>query len=126
MDVTSLVRPRPVVLPAAVLMAMAAWMLVLPISPAAAATQTFVYTGATQDWPVPSGVTFATFDVFGAQGGSNGGFGGEATATIAVVPGEVLQINVGGTAASSGTGGFGGGGTGGISHLQAVIGGGGG
>jgi hypothetical protein len=60
-------------------------------------TMAFAYTGAAQTWTVPSGVTSATFDVFGAQGCCNsGGLGGEATATIAVTPAQILQINVGG------------------------------
>jgi hypothetical protein len=79
---------------------------------------TFEYTGAAQSWTVPDGVTQATFDVYGAQGGSEptgkpGGLGGEATATIAVTPGDTLQVNVGGKGGDgttqSGGGGFNGG-----------------
>jgi hypothetical protein len=71
---------------------------------------------------VPDGVTEATFDAFGAQGGSAnsqpGGLGGEATATIAVTPGETLQVNVGGQGGSPvgsypGDGGYNGGAPGG-------------
>jgi hypothetical protein len=69
-------------------------------SPASAATELFAFTGATQQWIVPAGVTSATFDVFGASGGPNsaasiGGKGGEAKTTIAVTPGETIFINVG-------------------------------
>jgi hypothetical protein len=64
----------------------------------------FDYTGASRTWTVPAGVTSVTFDVFGAQGG---GLGGEARATIAVSPGQILQLNVGGQD------GFNGGGSGG-------------
>jgi hypothetical protein len=50
-------------------------------------------------------VSQATFDVFGAQGGSvrsgkAGGFGGGASATISVAPGDTLQVNVGGAGGS--------------------------
>ena len=59
---------------------------VVGASPAAAATDSFEYTGATQQWIVPAGVTSATFDVFGASGGPTAaaasGKGGEARATI--------------------------------------------
>jgi Glycine rich protein len=85
-------------------------------------TCVFAFTGADQSWVVPAGVTSATFDVFGAQGGSGniyfGGAGGEATATVSVIPGDVLEILVGGQGgpifgAPPGTGGFNGGGDGG-------------
>jgi hypothetical protein len=76
------------------------------------ATATFDYTGAIQTWTVPIGVTSATFDIFGAQGAdggnSNFGLGGRAQVTLAVTPGEVLAIYVGG-AASGTNGGFNGG-----------------
>ena len=58
--------------------------------------------GIPQFWTVPPEVYSATFTVFGAQGGAAvpggtpGGLGGEATATVAVSPGEVLLIDVGG------------------------------
>jgi len=85
-------------------------------APASAATQTFdtpVFGG--YDWVVPAGVTTATFDLNAGSGagtgGSIGGRGGETTATIAVTPGETLNINVGGGAPSPGSGsGLGGGG----------------
>jgi hypothetical protein len=90
-------------------------------SPAAAATVTFSFTGSAQSWTVPSGVTSASFDVFGAQGadGSSGpdfgpgGLGGRATVTVAVSPGQTFDVNVGG-AGSGVTGGFDGGGNGGL------------
>ena len=64
----------------------------------------FAYTGAAQTWAVPAGVTSATFDLYGAQGGGNApefhnfqpGLGGELRATLDVVPGASLQVNVGG------------------------------
>ena len=103
---------------------------------------TFTFTGAAQSWTVPDGVTQATFDVYGAQGGNEaggngrfGGRGGRASATIAVTPGETLQVNVGGRGSNGvvgevcsnvpgGTGGFNGGAAGG-SGLYSGAGGGG-
>jgi Glycine rich protein len=87
---------------------------------AAATTDTFNYTGAAENWTVPANVTSATFDLNGAQGGGgaygsvSGGLGGRATATIAVTPGAVIQVRVGGVGGpfSSGAGGFNGGGNG--------------
>ena len=93
-------------------------------------TCTFSYTGASQTWTVPPGVTQATFDVFGAQGGNGsnpdavipasvGGNGGETTATLGLAPAETLSVVVGGQGATGfgntggGAGGFGGGGPGG-------------
>jgi len=96
---------------------------------------TFTYTGNAQYWTVPDGVSQATFDVYGAQGGSAGGAvggrGGEASATIAVTPGERLQVNVGGRggAGLGGTGaagGFNGGAGGGNGSDGGSVGGGGG
>jgi hypothetical protein len=91
-------------------------LLALPAS-AGAVTQTFNFTGAAQTFTVPAGVTQVTVDAFGAQGGqaqdgTAGGLGGEAMATIAVTPGEVLQVNVGGQPATGNPapGGFNGGG----------------
>jgi hypothetical protein len=94
---------------------------------------TFSYTGAAELWEVPFGVTSATFDVDGAAGSAGsagptfgaGGLGGRASATIAVTPGQVLQINVGGAGALPG-GGFNGGATAGIGVATASGGGGGG
>src|SRR5436190_5794064 len=50
----------------------------------ATVTCTFSYTGGSQTWTPPPGVTSASFDVEGAQGGagnSTGGDGGRAVAT---------------------------------------------
>jgi RHS repeat-associated protein len=74
----------------------------------------FEFTGGSQSWPVPAGVTSIGVEVEGAQGGGlYGGFGGRTKATLSVEPGEQLQINVGG-GGSEGTGGFNGGGGGGF------------
>ena len=72
-------------------------------------TCTFSFTGDTQAFTVPSGVTRMTIDVRGAQGGGippdvKGGLGGEATETIPVTPGAVLQVRVGGMGADAGNG----------------------
>jgi hypothetical protein len=84
---------------------------------AATVTETFDFTGAAQTWTVPAGVDEATFDVYGAQGGSyspTGGLGGRATATIAVTPGDSIQLRVGGEGGIGvgAAGGFNGGGAG--------------
>ena len=124
---------RPLVALVALVAAMAAILIAYSASPVHAADGcqpsgsqvvcTFEFTGAAQSWTVPDGVSQATFDVFGAQGGSEpsgkpGGLGGEATATIAVTPGDTLQVNVGGAGGNGNTiqsspGGFNGGGLGG-------------
>ncbi|MCB9234097.1 MAG: T9SS type A sorting domain-containing protein [Bacteroidia bacterium] len=90
---------------------------------------TFSYTGAMQTYTIPAGVYSVLIDMSGASGGYsiNGtqqgtlqipGDGGRVEATLAVTPGQVLNIYVGGrgTDAStglSGAGGYNGGGTGG-------------
>eukprot|EP01032_Pedospumella_encystans_P013168 gene13168-15176_t len=65
----------------------------------AADTVTFSATGATQTFTVPTGVTLITFDLRGARGGfvgtNNAGSGARVVTDITVVPGEVLNINVG-------------------------------
>jgi hypothetical protein len=78
---------------------------------------TFVYTGKAQTWTVPANVNSVVVSAFGAQGGTfgnvangAGGLGGEATATLAVTPGESLQVNVGGNSSPGFNGGFFGGG----------------
>ncbi len=65
---------------------------------------TFAYTGGVQTWTVPDGVTKATFFVDGAGGGmggagAKGGEGAAVRATVAVTPGEVIDIYVGGAGA---------------------------
>ncbi|MER7468655.1 Ig-like domain-containing protein [Streptomyces sp. NPDC097981] len=99
---------------------------------------TFAYTGAADTFTVPAGVTQVSVDARGASGGAAagdtnpggvGGAGGEVVATVAVTPGQTLQVNVGGvggvgTEGAPGGGGFNGGATGGSSDF--VYGGGGG
>lgn len=89
-------------------------------------TCTYSYTGAEQSFTVPAGVTSATFSAYGAKGGIDGdfhpgGLGARATATIAVSPGSMIEVDVGGRGVDgtltgvSGAGGFNGGGAGGAS-----------
>jgi hypothetical protein len=76
--------------------------------------QTYAYTGANQTLVVPAGVTSLVVDAYGAQGAPSidgtpgvGGLGARVQTTIAVTPGETLDVIVGGSGTS---GGFGGGG----------------
>lgn len=58
----------------------------------------FAATGASQNFQVPPGVSYIQVEAIGAAGGYlNGGWGrgGTARATLSVIPGEVLQVNVG-------------------------------
>ena len=69
-------------------------------------TQTFAYTGSMQTFTVPAGVTSINIVAKGAKGGgsqdcggvitNDGGLGGRATGDLTVVPGQVLNIFVGG------------------------------
>jgi len=73
-------------------------------------SQTFNYTGNFQNYTVPPGASVISVTVSGAKGGGNsGGLGARYTATIAVTPGQVLRLYVGG-AGAYGAGGFNGGG----------------
>ena len=65
--------------------------------------QTFNYTGGLQMWTVPTGVTSINVDVYGAAGansadGGIGANGGRVQADLAVTPGQILNIYVGGQA----------------------------
>ena len=78
-------------------------------------SQVFTFTGASQTFVVPAGVTQITVDANGARGG---GFafvapGGRVVATIPVTAGETLIVNVGGEGGVNGQPGFNGGGQGG-------------
>lgn len=88
----------------------------------AMATQTFDFTGTTQTFTVPLGVTNITIEAYGGAGQdftveqyqpSTGGLGGFASGELNVTPGDILTIYVGG-AGIDGAGGFNGGGTGGF------------
>ena len=85
-----------------------------PVTIAGADVQsvTFSTPGTAPAWTVPAGVTAVAVDVFGAQGGGTyGGPGGRVQATLAVSPGDVLNVSVGGQGTNS-SGGVNGGGTG--------------
>ncbi|MFD9637791.1 hypothetical protein ACFWX8_45410, partial [Streptomyces violascens] len=114
-------------LPGTLALALAGAGLVALAPPAEASTTvTFSYTGSAQSFTVPAAVSSLSVDAFGAQGqagisgGNAGGQGGEAAATLTVTPGDVLQVNVGGTA------GYGGAGPGAAGTQTAANGGGGG
>lgn len=75
-------------------------------------TVTFNFTGGNQNFTVPACVTSINVTVNGAQGGgAGGGLGASITGALTVVPGQVLQISVGGQGTCPGTA-FGGGGAG--------------
>ena len=91
----------------------------LGLVPATSGEAEFVYSGVAEDWTVPAGVTEVRVAAWGAQGDAadaglsdRGGRGGFAEATLAVTPGEVLRVFVGGAGVDR-SGGFNGGGTGG-------------
>jgi hypothetical protein len=78
------------------------------VAPAPSGNQTFTYTGATQTFTVPAGVTSINVNMWGAGGASNnvsggasakGGAGGFVNFTISVTPGESLTVNIGGKGA---------------------------
>lgn len=105
-------------------------------APLNAGPATFNYTGASQTYTVPAGVTSIAIDARGAEGGPTtdgtnvaGGKGGRVQTTMAVTPGEVLTIYVGGqgkTAYSAAdTSGYNGGGNGGKFFVAGAGGGGG-
>jgi hypothetical protein len=103
-------------------------------------TLNFNYTGNVQTWTVPEGTSFATLEVWGAQGGgsqrsgiSQNGVGGKGGYSRGILPtngGETLYIYVGGegNSVSSGRadGGFNGGGSSYASAASEPAGGGGG
>ena len=87
-------------------------------------SQSFSHTGAYQEWTVPAGVTSIDVDLYGAQGKDRstgvGGRGARMQATVAVPPGEVLRVYVGGQGGGGAntSAGFNGGGEGGTSSGQ--------
>ena len=80
-------------------------------SPAQAATATFGYTGGEQAFLVPSGNSMVHVLAVGGSGGDGdllGGAAAEVSANLAVIPGQVLYVEVGGIGQDSGEGGAGG------------------
>lgn len=103
---------------------LAAVLLFVAVPTKAQVSQVFQYTGNTQTFTVPSGVTSIEVKAWGAGGGGSnanseggsGGSGGFVKATMAVKGGQVLTIQVGGGGRSGAgvkAGGYAGGGTGG-------------
>ena len=86
-------------------------LLLLLLAPAAMAqtTTTFNFTGSTQIYTVPKGITSISVVAIGGAGGSfgNGSIinGAEVRGTLVVVPGEELTVNVGGAGSFGSTGG---------------------
>lgn len=111
-------------------------LLIQPTLPAQQQQQTFSFTGGSQSFTVPASITSITVVANGAQGGNSGGLGARIQGTVAVAPGDVWTIVVGGQGASpSGSsgaaGGFGAapggpGGAGGVGTLGTASGGAGG
>lgn len=85
---------------------------------AVADTATFSFTGAEQSFTVPASVSRIDITAVGAAGASHaggpGGKGALVSGSVAVTPGQLLYVEVGGPGQSdeAGTGGFNGGGTG--------------
>lgn len=109
---------------AAGVVSVASCLAVLPAGSASASQHVFGYTGGDQTFTVPANVHTIHVHAVGGSGGAGGGppapggRGAVATADLAVTPGEVLYIVVGGNGGSSsssaaGSGGFNGGGAGG-------------
>ena len=65
-------------------------------------TLNYNYTGGVQTFTVPAGVTSLSLQAWGGQGrtsisgNATGGRGGYATGTLAVTPGQLIRIYVGG------------------------------
>lgn len=101
---------------------------------------TFTFSGSVQTWTVPTGITSITVDAYGAAGGVNSdmgtyfdreGYGARVQTALAVTPGQVLNIYVGGKGAAGisgagGSGGYNGGGNGNFGFAPYAGGGGGG
>src|SRR5688572_12313005 len=95
------------------------WLVTMLSSNSYSQTTTFNYTGAVQQYTVPACVNSITITARGAKGGgANGGNGATVTGTIAVVPGQVLEVYVGGMGQCPGAG-FNGGGVGAAANPAA-------
>ena len=123
-SMTAMRRLAGAVLLAAVICVAALWTALSSASGATASdTKTFNFTGGEQVFVVPDGVTSISVRAVGGRGGTSGGgtqpntgasggLGAVAAANLAVSPGQILFVNVGGNGAVV-TGGFNGGGAGG-------------
>ena len=96
------------------------------ISGSVPTTLTFNYTGSMQTFTVPDGVTSINIQAFGAQGGDGsggtggatggaGGKGGMVQGDLAVTPGQVINLFIGGAGATP-AGGYNGGANGGTQN----------
>jgi len=89
----------------------------------------FEYTGKIQTYTVPKQVSSISIDMQGATGGgtavSRGGYGGRVQCQLAVTPGDVLYLYIGGTGPNSTSSGVGGGYNGGGAGSEDGAGGGG-
>jgi hypothetical protein len=100
---------------------------ILGVSNLKAQVTTFAYTGAIQTYTVPPGVTSVQIETWGAEGGTGtfggitptAGLGGYAIGNLTVIPGQILNVYVGGRGFSSGAGGYNGGGMAGTSYGAA-------
>lgn len=93
-------------------------------------TTNFAYTGSAQTFTVGAGITSITVTLTGGSGGlaqygSAVGGGAQVTGTIAVIPGEVITVDVGGVGGAT-NGGWGGSMGGGSGYVGGMAGGGGG
>ena len=99
-----------------------------PVAASTVVSTTYSYTGTTTTFTVPGGVTSMTVTLKGAQGGLGGGdsqgspipggYQGVVTGVIAVTPGDVLTVAVGGGGATGvSSGGSAAGGSGGQNPL---------
>jgi hypothetical protein len=96
---------------------------VIPAVPALAQptpiqTVTFHFAARAESWTVPTGVSALRVVADGARGGQGGprglgGLGAEESAIVAVTPGDLIEVMVGGTGGQVRTGGFPNGGAGG-------------
>ena len=83
------------------------------------------YTGGEQSFTVPAGVTSLHVVAVGGRGGAFGAHGAVTTATLQVLPGSRLYVEVGGNGGTGATPGFNGGGEGGSGSYSRGGGGGG-
>lgn len=115
----------------ALIAACVAAMLAVSAASAQATTLTYLYTGGEQTFTVPAGVTTLHLVAIGGAGGSSAVLGGAAaqvTGDLAVTPGEILYIEVGGKGkdgVSGAAGSFNGGAPGGGGGVSPAGGGGG-
>jgi hypothetical protein len=80
-----------------------------PASAAETISTTYSYTGATETWTVPAGVSSISYVVTGGSGGAAsgpdggaGGLGGSVSGTIAVTAGQTIEFTVGGQGGAGG------------------------